>query len=324
MKNSLFKIPYNYEKIKLQTLFFNPILEEYKSSDIQTKNSNLVLGDLKFPTTLPEDRPYTMASFVTSVDGKIAFPDAPEGPFIAQKNFLDPEGANTDFWILNLMRANSDGIIVGAGTMQQEAEMTAHIFDEELEDKRVELGLNPIPYNIISSLDGTDIPFDHILFNGLVPVIINTSEKGYEIVKENIKREFYLIKISEDDVIDEMTIKDTFTSEKNKNKIPVIVTGKGRYTNTSHLFKVLKYLGINKLLVESPSYVHHLITEAKLDEIILNYSAVYIGGKAVSLGSSMNSFTSENHPHTEILNLYMHSPSFLYFRHKLNYDYYKK
>lgn len=323
MKNSLFKIPYDYEKIKLTTLFSNPILESYKSSDIQTKNSNLVLGDLKFPT-LPEDRPYTMASFVTSIDGKIAFPDAPEGPFIAQKNFLDPEGANTDFWILNLMRANADGIIVGAGTMQQEAEMTAHVFDEELEDRRAELGLNPIPYNIISSLDGTDIPYDHILFNGIVPIMINTSENGYEVVKNNIKREYFTIKISENDTIDETNIKAIFNAEENQNKVPVIVTGKGRFTNTEALFKVLKCVGINKLLVESPSYVHYLITEAKLDEVILNYSAVYIGGKAISLGSSMGSFTSTNHPHTEILSLYMHSPSFLYFRHKLNYDYYKK
>lgn len=321
--NTLVKIPYDYEAIKLKNIFANPILEEYQSSEIQTENSKLVFGDLKFPKTLPEDRPYTMASFVTSIDGKIAFNDAPEGPFIAQKNFLDPNGASTDFWILNLMRANADGIIVGAGTMKQEAEMTAHVFDAELEKKRAEKGMNPIPYNIVSSLDGSDIPFDHILFNGIVPVIINTSQNGYKVIKENLKREFFTVEVPKNSNISKEEILKIFNCEENKNKIPVIVTGEGRYTDTNDLFKVLKYIGINKLLVESPSYVHHLISEAKLDEVILNYSAVYIGGNAISLGNNMKSFTSTNHPHTEILTLHMHSPSFLYFRHKLNYDYYK-
>lgn len=321
--NTLVKIPYDYEAIKLKNIFTNPILEEYQSSEIQTENSKLVFGDLKFPKTLPEDRPYTMASFVTSIDGKIAFNDAPEGPFIAQKNFLDPNGASTDFWILNLMRANADGIIVGAGTMKQEAEMTAHVFDAELEKKRAEKGMNPIPYNIVSSLDGSDIPFDHILFNGIVPVIINTSQNGYKVIKENLKREFFTVEVPKNSNISKEEILKIFNCEENKNKIPVIVTGEGRYTDTNDLFKVLKYIGINKLLVESPSYVHHLISESKLDEVILNYSAVYIGGNAISLGNNMKSFTSTNHPHTEILTLHMHSPSFLYFRHKLNYDYYK-
>lgn len=319
--NNLFKIPYNYDDIKLNRIYTNPILENYENSEIQTENSKKVFGELKFPKDLPKDRPYTTASFVTSIDGKIAFLDAPEGPFIAQKNFLDQNGGSADFWILNLMRANVDGIIVGAGTMQQEANMTAHVFDAELERRREEIGLRDIPYNIVSSLDGSDIPFDHILFNGEVPVIINTSPNGYKVVKENIKNEFFAIEIPKNSVIDENEIKELL--EKNKNKVPVIVTGEGRYTETDSLFKVLKIMGVNKLLVESPSYVHHLISEGKLDELILNYSAVYIGGNAISLGNNMKSFTSENHPHTELLTIHMHSPSFLYFRHKFNYDFYK-
>ncbi|MGL4561367.1 MAG: RibD family protein [Brevinema sp.] len=321
--NTLAKIPYDYKKIKLNNIFENTILEKYISSKIQTENSKFVFGDLKFPKDLPENRPYTISSFVTSIDGKIAFLDAPEGPFIAKKNFLDPTGADADFWILNLMRANADGIIIGAGTMRQEADMTAHVFDAELEKKRVEVGKNAIPYNIISSLNGSDIPFDHILFKSGVPIIINTSQKGYESIKNSLERPFFLIEIPKNHEIKKADIENLVLNNKNTDKIPVIVTGEGRYTDTNSLFEVLKYMGIDRLLVESPSYVHHLISEAKLDEIILNYSTVYIGGNAISLGNNMNSFTSENHPHTEILTLHMHSPSFLYFRHKFNYEFYK-
>lgn len=85
--NILIKISYDYKKIKLDNIFRNSILEEYVSSKIQTENSKFVFGDLKFPTTFPKDRPYTISSFVTSIDGKIAFLDALEGPFIAQKIF---------------------------------------------------------------------------------------------------------------------------------------------------------------------------------------------------------------------------------------------
>lgn len=321
--NTLTKIPYDYKKIKLNNIFENSILERYVSSKIQTENSKFVFGDLKFPKDLPKDRPYTISSFVTSIDGKIAFLDAPEGPFIAQKNFLDPTGADADFWILNLMRANADGIIIGAGTMKQEPNMTAHVFDEELEKKRVEIGKKAIPYNIISSLEGSDIPFNHMLFKSEVPIIINTSQKGFEVIKDNLKREFFVIEIPNGFQIEKEVIEKMILDNENMDKIPVIVTGVGRYTDTDSLFKVLKYMGIDILLVESPSYVHHLISETKLDEVILNYSTVYIGGNAIGLGNNMKSFTSENHPHTEILTLHMHSPSFLYFRHKFNYEFYK-
>lgn len=128
------------------------------------------------------------------------------------------------------MRANADGIIVGAGTMRQEPNMTAHVFDEELESKRAEIGKQSIPYNIISSLDGSDIPFDHILFKSEVPIIINTSPKGFQIEKEDIEK--------------------IIIDNKNLGKIPVIVTGEGRFTDTNSLFKVLKYMGIDILLVE--------------------------------------------------------------------------
>ena len=45
-----------------------------------------------------------------------------------------------------------------------ESDYTAHVFSRQLEDARVAAGMQPVPWNIISSLDATDIPFDHLLF----------------------------------------------------------------------------------------------------------------------------------------------------------------
>ena len=58
-----------------------------------------------------------------------------------------------------MLRAVSDGDIIGAGTMSAERDYTCHVFSQELEDARVAAGMQPVPWNIISSLDATDIPF---------------------------------------------------------------------------------------------------------------------------------------------------------------------
>lgn len=77
---------------------------------------------------------------MTSLDGRIAFTDAPQGPLIAKLNKYDPAGADTDWFILNMLRAVSDGVMLGAGTMNAEADYTCHVFDQDMEDMRIEAG----------------------------------------------------------------------------------------------------------------------------------------------------------------------------------------
>lgn len=315
---SLFKIPFDGDKIKLSKIYENPSLKNYKEQSLDCPKIKNVYGDLKF-SNIHSDRPYTFASFVTSIDGKIAFNDAPEGPFIAQKNFLDSDGASADFWVLNMLRANADAIMVGAVTMQKEAEMTAHIFDEDMENSREKSKKPKVPYNIVTSIDGSDIPFDHILFNTEeVPVIIFTSPQGLEEVKTKFKKSYFVIgpfkSINE---VEKEKIINLF--DNNKNSIPVIITGENKNPDSNILFKVLKLININKLLIESPTYSHYLIENQLLDEVFLNYSCIYIGGNALNLGAQREAFTSSDHPHTEMLSIHTHSPHFFYFRHKIIY-----
>ncbi|MFW5891464.1 MAG: dihydrofolate reductase family protein [Nanoarchaeota archaeon] len=311
------KTSYDYDKIKLKKIFENSEVTDYPNEGIQTKNSKKVFGEIKFPE-FPDDRAYTMASFVTSIDGKVAFLDRPQGPIVAKSNALDPDGAEADFWVLNLMRANSDAVFVGAGTMQKEPDGLICIFDEELEKARIKNGLNPTPWAVICSLDGTDIPFEDSLIDNQ-PVLFNTSPSGLEVIKDNLGKDYYVVgPYKSENQLDLLKIKSQFEDNKYK-KIPVIVTGEDNLTDSYLVLKILKTMGFDKAMVESPSYCHALLGDGLLDEMILNYSCVYIGGDAVGLGDKMEPYTSKKHPHSEMITIHSHSPSFFYFRHKFVY-----
>ncbi|MBS3766975.1 MAG: dihydrofolate reductase family protein [Candidatus Cloacimonetes bacterium] len=312
------KINYDYEKIKLNRIFENEILKEYPNQGIQTQDSKKVYGNLKFPD-LPKDRAYTMAAFVTSIDGKVAYLDDPAGPVVAKSNRLDSQGAEADFWILNLMRANCDAIFAGAVTIQKEPDGTVCIFDKGLEKARVEKGLKPAPWVVVCSLDGTDIPFNDKVIREQ-DVIFNTSPVGLKYIEENMSKEYFSVgPFNSIDEYNNEQMVDKFINNKD-SKIPIIATGQGKQTNSKVLLNILKLWGIDKAMVESPSYFHSLLKDKLLDEATLNYSCVYIGGDAVGLGKGMKPFTSIEHPHTEMLTIHNHSPSFFYFRHKFVYD----
>lgn len=311
------KIPYDYDKIRLDRIFQNPKVKNFPNIGIQTKNSMKVFGELRLPE-LPKDKPYLMACFVSSIDGKIAFEDNPAGPVIAQSNQMDPDGAAADFWILNLMRASADAIFSGVVSMQKEPNGTCGIFDQELEDERVKNGKHRAPWVIACSRDGSHIPFDDTLLESQ-PVMFNTSPVGLKAIEKGIKQDYYVVGPYKSlDEIDEDKVINEFNINKYK-KTPVIVTGEDNRPNLKILMKLLKLMGINTAIAESPSFVHSLIEEQLLDEMTVNYSCIYVGGAAKGFGTGMKSFTSVDHPHTEMLSIHSHSASFFYFRHKLIY-----
>ncbi len=321
-RTPFFKIPYDTEKIKLTRIFESPSLAAFKTGNTECPKSNTVYGPLKFPE-LPADRPYLYASMVLSLDGKIAFEDAPEGPLIAQTNRMDPSGGAADFWILNLLRTISDGSMgFGGGfSMKEDESETAkmfgaslegsgHVYDQDLEDARLADGRNPVPHQIITSLDGSEINFDHPFLRNhpLIPFMVTTSPAGMDRVKSKCRADYYVL-----------TDPERVPAPGERKGMPVIVTGAGSMPDAAATMKILKKLGMDKILIEGPSYCHHLMRLGLLDEMFLNYSCVYVGGKALSLGMRGESFTSKNHPHTEMLSIHTHGPHFFYFRHKLIY-----
>src|SRR5215469_9846426 len=69
-------------------------------------------GNLSFPPA-PEERPYFIANFVSTLDGVVSFnlPGQSEGAQISDSN-------EEDRFNMGLMRASADAVVVGSGTLQ--------------------------------------------------------------------------------------------------------------------------------------------------------------------------------------------------------------
>ncbi len=320
----LFMMDFPADQVKIRSCFRDEaLLEEIRNtSPDRTTIDKIqeVYGELLFPPA-PEDRPYTFCSVVLSSDGKMAFADRSAGPLIARENYFDPSGALADFWMLNALRVYSDGIILGAMTLQNEAHNTSHVFDREMADQRVrQLGKTPHPMNIVVSFDATDIPFDHILFQvdpqENLPVAVATSPKGLEEVRRRCRRPVLALgPLNDGEPVDGRELLDRMKQEP--DSLPVFVTGKENRPDAGMLLKVLRSMGMERLLIESPSYNWHLMENGWLDEFFINYSMVYAGG-TITPGSG-RPFAHNRHPHARLLTLGTHQSSFMYTRQKLYY-----
>lgn len=313
------KIPYDYRKIALKRVYESPLLESYPYEGVLSLEAREVYGALKFPS-LPENRSYTCGCLVSSVDGKIAYNDDPAGPVIASSNVLDPDGASADFWVLNLFRANMDAVIAGAGTLWKEPDGTNCVMDQSLEQERVARGLSRAPWIVIATLDGTDMRYEDKLLTNQ-PAMLHSSPAAIEIIEERLELDHFFIgpyENSEEVWRHEEEIRSLFEKHSG-SKLPVIITGVASRPDELALLSVLKVLGLERTLIESPSYCHALMRKGLLDEFILNQSGVIVGGDALSIGRWSEAFTSKEHPHTKVVSLHMHSESFFYFRYALFY-----
>ena len=260
MATSLFKIPFDVDRLRLARVYESPELSRCQAETMSCDKIRQIYGDLKF-LELHQDRPCTYTSLVTSIDGRIAFTDAPQGPLIAKKNKYDPAGADADWFILNMLRAVSDGVMLGAGTMNAERDYTCHVFDQDMEDMRVENGKPPVPWNIVTSLDAADIPFGHVLFNTPeVPVMISTSRKSLALVRENLGDAACCVEVPGREAVTDELIAGMQAAQ---GKVLAIGTGDTAPDAQTALY-VLKRFGIHRLLVETP-LLHALPGEAEAD-----------------------------------------------------------
>jgi riboflavin-specific deaminase-like protein len=106
---------------------------------------------LEFP--VHDDRPYTIANFVSSADGRAAI-SGRSAP-------LSDEG---DRALFHALRERVDAVMVGTGTLRTER-YGALIRDEEACRRRVERGLDPQPLACVVTRSGS-LPLDIPLFAG--------------------------------------------------------------------------------------------------------------------------------------------------------------
>lgn len=298
--------------------------------------------ELSFPPA-PAERPYLISSVVLSADGKMAFEDVSDGPAIAKQNCFDPDGALADFWILNALRASSDAVIIGAGTLNTEPTTSGHILDPELIEQRLacrraveqamaargeragddaERGEEKLaalnrrhPINFVVSFDGTDIPANHFLFNidpvEQLPVAIMTSPAGGDYLQANFSRPVH---IYDGSASQSAILRDL---DPASGVVPVITTGSENRPDTREFLALIRRLGLQLVLVESPTYTSHLMQLGCMDEAFVNYSMIYAGGM-LSPGRGLP-FTHDSHPHVKLQAVALHSASFIYTRQRLYY-----
>jgi riboflavin biosynthesis pyrimidine reductase len=317
------KLPFPIEKLKLVPLYQDLAeLEKIRSSSLTKSALSKVSSayhDLYFPSP-SEDRPYTFASMVLSLDGKMAFQDNPQGPVVASANAIDREGGLTDFWILNVLRAHADAIIVGAKTLKSEPDVVFSCFDADLvAERKSNLGkVEECPLNIIVSLDGTDIPFDHSLFSVKeIDTLISTSHQGGRYLEQKYPDDALLIgPFNKNSEVDTESIRNLIYTGLQNGKKVILMTGEVTPDAKVFLY-ILRKIGITNLLIESPTYMWLLMQQEMLDEFFLNYSSLYIGGP-ITPGYA-NGFSHLDHPHSKFLIIAMHQNSFLFTRQKVIY-----
>jgi riboflavin biosynthesis pyrimidine reductase len=335
MEENMHELPSLYfdsGRIRIESLFrAEKTLAEISagSPDKMPQKVRDVYGGLCFPPA-PAERPYTFASIVLSSDGKMAFGDDPKGPVIASANKLDPDGALADFWVLNMLRSYADAVIMGARTLQAEPEAAACVFCRELARDRLAVmhKKSRHPLNVVVSFDGTDIPLDHAIFNYPdLTLMIATSEAGGVHLDKSLgsRRRRIFGPYRDASAITgspggepSPDLAEIRSAVEDPEVLPILLTGSGSQTDSVLLLLALRLIGVERLCVEAPSYMWHLLNNRCMDEMFINYSMLFAGGPA-SPGAA-GPFTSLVHPHAELLMLGMHQHNFIYTRQKLRYD----
>jgi riboflavin biosynthesis pyrimidine reductase len=114
-------------------------------------------GDLGF------DRPRLVANFVATIDGVVAIPE------LAQSNKLISDASEPDRFVMGLLRAFADAVVIGSGTLRASAtgtwtaERAYPPAADAFAELRRRLGRPPVPERVV--LTGTGrLPESHPLF----------------------------------------------------------------------------------------------------------------------------------------------------------------
>jgi len=303
------------EKLVLKKIFTGAGWDADGEQAISCDKIDRIYGPLVFPP-VPADRCYTMGSFVVSIDGRIAFPASPDGTLVAKTNRLDPDGGLCDYWMLNLLRSACDAVIMGSLTLKWEPHLSGRIHDTDLLEQRIRDGANPVPLHVIVSSTGNNLPVDHHLYaQDDVPILTALSPDGAANLLRHYPDRFILL--------------PTVESEADLSKLPgnlcgggskyLVGVGSGSVLDAALLLKVLRRGGVRRTLVETPTFLAALMERKVLDELFLNTSGIFIGGKAITIGENFPAFTPENHPHTRVVTIHAHSDAFMYTRYRFEY-----
>jgi riboflavin biosynthesis pyrimidine reductase len=133
-------------------------------------------GKLGFPAP-PQDRPWIYSNFVQSLDGIVSFKGKhPLGSDISQ--------SEEDRWLMDLLRAHADAIILGINTLVEETRVISgrgpvyRIEDESARDLRAKLGRRVETNIFVTGAARVDLDAYRIFDGDLVETLILTTSTG--------------------------------------------------------------------------------------------------------------------------------------------------
>lgn len=301
------KLKFNEDVVTMTPCFVDEALENeiHQQGDCEAclPKVERTYGKLIMPTG--SRYPYIFSSIALSMDGKMAYPDNRDGDMLVHSNRQNLQGAEADFYVLNLLRAYSDAVLVGTTSMKAEANAWVTCHDMELVGERKErLGKREQPFVVVASRDGLDLPWNHMLFDQKeLPVVVFTSPVGAGRIMEKDRERFKLMKeVSE----------EALWNLPGKGKNGIIATGTGEDTDIPAFMALMKQAGVDHLLNESPTFMWLLLRDNLMNEFFITHTSIFIGGDLTP--GLRQPFTFEQHPESRIVRLNRHGNSYIYTR----------
>lgn len=221
----------------------------------------------------PGDRPYIYSNFVVSRDGRISFNEP------GQSGGGEVSGFNHhDRWMMALLRARADAVLVGAATLRTSPEhlwTAGYICPEDsvfFDALRASDGRTGDPVQIFVSLEGELDPLNEALKRADLAVIVATTTRGAQRARRiNAAGPFTVLALG-DDTVDLREL--------------------ARVLRNEH--------GIRNLLVEGgPRIYGEFIAAGLVDDEFLTLSPVVIGGGVATPRAGLvegQAFSPERHP----------------------------
>ncbi len=243
----------------------------------------------------PTDRPYIYSNFVQSRDGRISFgiPGQSGGGEVSDFNFHDQ-------WLMGLLRARADAVIVGDVTLKIEPD---HIWTHQyicptetaFDDLRSSFGLAINPLQTFLSLEGEFDPSLPVFARSDLQIVIFTTARGRERAS------------SLEGVAAKVDLPEVGTDTVDLQRVMQVL---------HHDYKV------KTLLCEGGPRVYGSFVAAKLiDEEFLTLSPVVIGQNAERTRPGLIegiAFTPENAPRSIPISI-KRAEDYLFLRSKLEY-----
>ncbi len=158
-------------------------------------------GGLGFPAA-PADRPWIYSNFVQSLDGIVSF----KGKHAAGSDISRSE---EDRWLMDLLRAHADAVLVGMNTLLDETELGSRprgpvfrIMDAELRNLRQRLGKGREKNIIVTGAGTTDLSRYRVFDGELVDAMVVTTRASAKRVAEGKPPNVTVIAAGEDKLID--------------------------------------------------------------------------------------------------------------------------